>query len=91
MPEEGAGNRVTPEGRLGVYGTTDAGASWELASDGLPEPAWASIKREGMAFDAERVYLGTQAGAIYALDRGSGRWTEVATNLPEVLSVEVFE
>jgi len=91
VPEQGAGNRVTPGGRLGVYRTADAGATWELVADGLPEPAWVSVKREGMSFDAVRVYLGTQQGAVYALDRATGRWSELAGNLPEVLSVEAAE
>jgi photosystem II stability/assembly factor-like uncharacterized protein len=89
VPEEGAENRVTPDGRLGVYRTGDGGASWELASDGLPQPAWASIKREAMAFGRGGVYLGTQAGSVYALDTASGRWSEAARDLPEILSVEV--
>ena len=89
VPEEGGENRVTCDGRLGVYRTGDGGAHWELASAGLPEPAWAAVKREGMAFDRERVYLGTQAGVIYAFDRASTRWHEVARDLPEILSIEV--
>ena len=28
IPEEGAENRVTCDGRLGIYTTADAGASW---------------------------------------------------------------
>ena len=89
VPEEGAENRVTPNGRLGVYRTTDAGASWELYADGLPDRAWAAIKREAMAFDEDGVYLGTQSGTVYALDRSSGAWSVAARDLPEVLSVEV--
>ena len=88
VPEEGAENRVTAGGRLGVYRTGDGGESWSLASDGLPEHAWASIKREGMSFDDDSVYLGTQNGSVYAFDRASGRWSEAARDLPEVLSVE---
>jgi photosystem II stability/assembly factor-like uncharacterized protein len=91
VPEEGAENRVTPDGRLGIYKTADGGQSWELASDGLPEPAWASIKREGLAFDRGGVYLGTQSGAVYALDTKAGRWSQAASDLPEILSVEVAE
>jgi photosystem II stability/assembly factor-like uncharacterized protein len=91
VPEEGSDNRVTAKGRLGVYRTGDGGASWELVSDGLPEPAWASVKREGMSFDRERVYLGTQAGGVYELDRAAGSWSTVATDLPEILSVEIAE
>ena len=39
IPEESAENRVTSNGRLGVYRTGDGGATWELWSDGLPERA----------------------------------------------------
>ena len=49
--EVGGGDRVTTGGRLGVYRTEDGGRSWELASNGLPEPAWVEVLREGMASD----------------------------------------
>jgi photosystem II stability/assembly factor-like uncharacterized protein len=90
IPEEGAENRVTPDGRLGVYRTSDGGASWELLTDGLPEPAWAAVMREGLSFDAEGgVYFGTQSGSIFAsTDGGGGRWREIARQLPPILSVE---
>jgi photosystem II stability/assembly factor-like uncharacterized protein len=89
IPEEGAENRVTSDGRLGVYRTGDGGASWELASNGLPEPAWGAVMREGFAFDAEgRLYFGSQSGSIFASTDGAGSWTEIARQLPPVLSVE---
>ena len=37
IPENADLNRVTAEGRLGVYRTRDAGESWELTANGLPE------------------------------------------------------
>ena len=89
VPEEGAENRVTSGGRLGVYRTSDAGASWELHADGLPDSAWVAVLREGMAYDRldpAGVYLGTQSGSIYA-STGDG-WIELASQLPPVLSVE---
>jgi photosystem II stability/assembly factor-like uncharacterized protein len=86
VPEEGSDNRVTCNGRLGVYRTRDGGASWELASEGLPDRAWAAVLREGMAFDERGVYLATQSGSIFA--RSDGEWVEVARQLPPVLSVE---
>ena len=86
VPEEGAENRVTCNGRLGVYRTTDAGASWHLHGEGLPEPAWAAVLREAMAFDERSVYVGTQSGSLFALT--DGRWSELARHLPPVLSVE---
>jgi photosystem II stability/assembly factor-like uncharacterized protein len=88
IPEEGAENRVTPGGKLGVYRTTDAGASWELQSDGLPEPAYVAVLREGMGFDDEAVYFGTQSGSVFVLPRADGTWAEAASQLPPVLSVE---
>lgn len=92
VPEEGAENRVTSGGRLGVYRTGNAGASWELRSDGLPERAWVAVLREGMSsdrLDPAGVYLGTQSGSVFA-STGDG-WTEIASQLPPVLSVEAGE
>ncbi|MBA3366948.1 MAG: hypothetical protein H0U03_14405, partial [Actinobacteria bacterium] len=65
VPEEGAENRVTSDGRLGVYRTQDGGATWALVSDGLPDPAWLAVLREGLSYDRldpAGVYLGTQSG-----------------------------
>ncbi len=87
IPEKGAESRITPDGRLGVYRTDDGGKSWQLHSDGLPEPAFAAVMRESMAFDDAGVYFGTQSGSVFAL--GDGQWTEAARQLPPVLSVEV--
>jgi len=84
IPEESAENRVTPNGRLGIYRTTDAGASWELIV--AEEPAWAAVLREGMSFDGEAVYAGTQSGHVYALRHDEV--VEAARHLPPILSVE---
>ena len=84
IPEEGAENRVTCDGRIGIYTTADAGASWSLIV--AQEPAWAAVLREGMSFDDEAVYAGTQSGYVYAL-RGD-EVVEAASHLPPILSVE---
>jgi photosystem II stability/assembly factor-like uncharacterized protein len=92
VPIEGAENRVTSDGRLGVYRTSDAGASWELSMQGLPEHAWTGVLREGMAFDALDpfgLYLGAQSGSVFASADQGQTWTEIASQLPPVLSVEV--
>jgi hypothetical protein len=88
VPEEGAENRVTCDGRLGVYRTGDGGASWTLEENGLPAPAWLAVMREGMAFDDSRVYLGLQSGSVFVRSE-QGAWDEVARDLPPILSVEV--
>jgi photosystem II stability/assembly factor-like uncharacterized protein len=89
IPEDGAEFRATAGGRLGVYKTTDAGASWQLHADGLPNPAWTGVLREASAWDADGIYFGTQSGSVYSLTNGT--WNEVAQQLPPVLSVEVTE
>jgi photosystem II stability/assembly factor-like uncharacterized protein len=94
VPEDGAENRVTSNGRLGVYKTADGGKSWELSSNGLPEQAWVAVLREGMAYDRIDpfgLYLGTQSGSIFVSPNEGGEWIEAASHLPPVLSVEVGE
>ena len=88
IPEEGAENRVTPDGRLGVYRTRDGGASWELVPSGLPEPAWVAVLREASSFDDGGVFFGTQSGSVFATTDGGENWSEAATHLPPILSVE---
>ena len=91
VPEYGAENRVTPDGRLGIYRTKDGGASWALTTRGLPEPAWAAVMREGFSFDRLDpfgVYLGTQSGSVFASADDGESWSEAASQLPTILSVE---
>jgi photosystem II stability/assembly factor-like uncharacterized protein len=91
VPEHGAENRVTCDGRLGVYRTRDGGASWELLEDGLPQPAWGAVMREGFSFDRQDpvgIYLGTQSGSVFVSPNGGESWIEAASQLPPILSVE---
>ena len=94
VPEVGAENRVTCDGRLGVYRTRDGGESWELSSRGLPECAWAGVLREAMASDALEpagIYFGTQSGSVFVSPTEGAGWIEATSHLPPVLSVEVGE
>jgi len=88
IPEQSQEHHYTADGRLGVYRTSDGGATWALASEGLPERAWVAVLREGLAFDDEAIYFGTQSGSVWSAPRGGSRWTEVARDLPPILSVE---
>jgi hypothetical protein len=92
VPIEGAENRVTSDGRLGVYRTSDGGESWATSMEGLPERAWTGVLREGMAsdtFDPFGLYLGAQSGSVFASADEGRTWNEIASQLPPVLSVEV--
>jgi len=94
VPEEGAENRVTCNGRLGIYRTKDGGASWEERPDGLPTPAWSAVMRESMAsdrLDPVGIYLGTQSGSVFVSPDEGESWVEAARQLPPILSVEVAE
>jgi photosystem II stability/assembly factor-like uncharacterized protein len=91
-PEDGAENRVTSGGRLGVYRTRNAGGTWELLTGGLPQQAWTGVLREGMAsdtLDPVGVYFGTQSGSVYVTPDEGETWVEAASQLPPILSVEV--
>ncbi|MER3410048.1 MAG: glycosyl hydrolase [Thermoleophilia bacterium] len=92
IPEEADVNRVTAGGRLGVYRTRDAGASWQLVAEGLPAPAWTGVLREAAASDELEpagIYFGTQSGSVYVSPDEGDTWIEAARQLPPILSVEV--
>jgi photosystem II stability/assembly factor-like uncharacterized protein len=94
VPEESDENRVTANGRLGVYRTRDGGQTWQETSRGLPEQAWIAVLREGMAsdrLDPVGVYVGTQSGSVFVSPNEGDEWVEAASQLPPVLSVEVGE
>jgi photosystem II stability/assembly factor-like uncharacterized protein len=87
-------DRVTPEGRVRVYETRDAGAPWTPRGEGLPsEQAYLTILRQAFAStgegDALELYFGATSGAVYGSADAGATWYEVATNLPPVLSITV--
>jgi photosystem II stability/assembly factor-like uncharacterized protein len=88
IPEQSQEHHFSAEGRLGVYRTSDGGASWGLASNGLPDPAWVAVLREGFAYDEGGLYFGTQNGSVWTSARGGEQWTEAARDLPPILSIE---
>ena len=85
-------DRVTPEGRVRVYETRDAGASWTPRGDGLPQPhAYLTILREAFERtgegDALELYFGATSGAVFGSGDAGASWYEVARDLPPVYSV----
>jgi photosystem II stability/assembly factor-like uncharacterized protein len=85
-------DRVTPEGRLRVYETRDAGASWTPRGDGLPDhDAYLTVLREAFDWvgegDALELYFGATSGTVYGSGDAGTSWSDVATNLPPVLSI----
>ena len=85
-------DRVTPEGRLRVYETRDAGASWEAHGDGLPhEHAYLTVLREAFDWlgegDALELYFGATSGSVFGSGDAGASWSTAALHLPPVYSV----
>jgi photosystem II stability/assembly factor-like uncharacterized protein len=85
-------DRVTPEGRVRVYETRDAGASWEPRGDGLPaKHAYLTVLRQAFsrANEGERLelYFGATSGDVFGSGDAGSRWSSAATRLPPVFSV----
>ena len=87
-------DRVTPDGRVRVYETRDAGASWTPRGDGLPhEHAYLTVLREAFDWigggDALELYFGATSGEVFGSADAGASWFGAATHLPPVLSVSV--
>jgi photosystem II stability/assembly factor-like uncharacterized protein len=92
VPIESDVFRCTPEGKLRVYKTTNAGASWAPLTKGLPqEQAFETILRDGMAADRlmpTGLYFGTRSGKVFASNDAGDSWASVLDGLPPVVCVK---
>jgi photosystem II stability/assembly factor-like uncharacterized protein len=89
VPVESDEFRCSCDGRLRVYRTRNAGASWEALSRGLPQKgAYETVLRDGMtadSFDPAGIYLGTRSGQIFgSMDEGRN-WQKILAGLPAVV------
>jgi photosystem II stability/assembly factor-like uncharacterized protein len=84
--------RCMPDGRAAVWRTRDAGASWQRLDEGLPHRhAHVGVLRAAMAIDDHDVpglYFGTSTGQLYASADEGESWSELASYLPPIWSVE---
>jgi len=85
-------DRLTPDGRVLVWETRDAGASWQPHGEGLPQHgAWLSVLRK--AFDGIgdgpqlELYFGATSGEIFGSADAGASWCQVARRLPSIASV----
>jgi hypothetical protein len=92
VPLESDMFRCTPEAKLRVYRTTDAGASWEPLTDGLPQKnAYETVLRDAMTADSMEqsgIYFGTRSGKLFGSTDDGGTWHEIADSLPPVVCVK---
>jgi hypothetical protein len=87
-------DRVTPGGRVLVWETRDAGATWTPHGDGLPErDAYLQILRQSFDRTGEgaelELYFGATAGEIFGSRDAGKHWFSVASRLPAIASVRV--
>jgi hypothetical protein len=85
-------DRVTPDGRVRVYETRDAGATWTARGEGLPsEHAYLTVLRQ--AFDRRgrgddlELYFGATSGDLFGSADAGATWSTAAAHLPPVFSV----
>jgi photosystem II stability/assembly factor-like uncharacterized protein len=85
-------DRVTPDGRVRVYETRDAGATWTARGDGLPaEHAYLTVLRQAFAGAGEgdglQLYFGATSGEVFGSGDAGTTWFTAAEHLPPVYSV----
>lgn len=94
VPLESDEFRCTPEGRLRVYRTRDAGRSWQPLSNGLPqEGAYETVLRDALTADTRDpagVYFGTRSGKVFASADEGESWSAVVDGLPPVIAVKAI-
>jgi len=93
VPLDPGHGRIMPEGKAAVWRTRDAGSTWQRLHEGLPQrDAHLGVLREGMAidsYDTPGLYVGTSTGQVFASADEGDSWTEIASYLPAIASVEV--
>jgi photosystem II stability/assembly factor-like uncharacterized protein len=87
-------DRVTPDARVRVYETRDAGSSWIEHGEGLPDhEAYLTVLRQsfGSSGDGEamQLYFGATSGDVFGSSDAGATWFQVHERLAPVTSVRV--
>lgn len=84
-------DRVTPDGRLRVYETADAGETWQVRHEGLPqEGAYLTLLRQAFCHDGRDplgLAFGTTTGELFVSADAGATWAVAARHLPPITSV----
>lgn len=85
--------RCSPDSKLRVYRTRNAGGSWEPLGNGMPQTgAYETVLRDGMAADAldpAGIYFGTRSGKLYRSRDEGESWRQILNGLPAITCVKV--
>lgn len=82
--------RIPVDGRLVVTRTRDAGTTFDVLTEGLPqEHAYDLVYRHAFDIDrtGEQLLMGSTTGNLWWTGDGGDTWTALSTNLPPVHSV----
>jgi photosystem II stability/assembly factor-like uncharacterized protein len=92
IPLESDEFRCTPEAKLRVYKTSNAGDSWTALTNGLPqENAFETVLRDGMSGDTQQpmgIYFGTRNGKLFGSNDAGNSWYAIEEGLPQVCCVK---
>lgn len=89
VPVESEGFRCACDGRLRIYRTRNAGASWEPLQRGLPQKnAYETVLRDSMTadtYDPHGLYVGTRSGQLFASRDEGKTWHKILEGLPAIV------
>ena len=92
IPLESDEFRCTPEGKLRLYRTRNAGESWDALENGLPqENALETVLRDGLSADSLQptgIYFGTRSGKLFGSTDSGESWSAILESLPPVVCVK---
>lgn len=92
VPIESDEFRCTPDAKLRVYRTRNAGDSWEPLTRGLPQKdALETVLRDALATDPLNpagVYCGTRSGQLWGSRDGGTSWSLIRGGLPPIVCVK---
>jgi len=83
-------HRVPVEGRVVVSRTHDAGKTWEVLREGLPqEHAYDLTLRHALDVDAsgERLAFGSTTGSLWVSENGGDSWMHLSAHMPPIYAV----
>lgn len=85
-------DRVTPESRVRIYETRDAGSSWEARATGLPsQHAYLTVLRQAFTRVGEgerlELYFGSTTGDLFGSADAGASWSAASARLPPIFSV----
>jgi photosystem II stability/assembly factor-like uncharacterized protein len=91
IPLRGDFDRVTPDGKVRVFETSDRGGSWRARSDGLPQDnAYLTVLRQAFCHDGRDplgLFFGAESGEVFGSPGGGDTWGRLVEHLPPVVSV----